>query len=144
MLCWLWVLNPRGGQGATGCDVSAAGLWCGGAAGWLAAGNIEDVELAAGCWLHGVFDGGVVRDVVSVHHVVVPVAASELEHGGLEAEFADPGAGLAFAGERDLALVVVPGADEVDGLDVGRGPEGELELNGGHDESNVFKKINGI
>jgi hypothetical protein len=36
-------------------------------------------------------------------------------------------------------LVVVPGADEVDGLDVGRGPEGELELNGGHDESNGSK-----
>lgn len=29
----------------------------------------------------------------------------------------------------------------MDGLDVGRGPEGELELNGGHDESNVDTKI---
>lgn len=28
----------------------------------------------------------------------------------------------------------------MDGLDVGRGPEGELELNGGHDESNVVTK----
>lgn len=37
----------------------------------------------------------------------------------------------------------------MDGLDVGRGPQGELELNGGHDESNVdtkklkFKKVVG-
>lgn len=102
------MLDARGGQGATGHDVGAAGLRGGGPAGGLAAGDIEDVELAAGGWLDGVFDGGVVRYVVPVHHVVVPVAASELEHGGLEAELADPGAGLAFAGEGDLALVVVP------------------------------------
>lgn len=27
MLCWLWVLDARGGQGAAGGDVAAAGLW---------------------------------------------------------------------------------------------------------------------
>ena len=52
----------------------------GAGAGGLAAGDIEDVELAAGGGLDGVLHGGVVRDVVAVHDVVVPVAASELQH----------------------------------------------------------------
>ena len=98
----------------------------------LATGNIEDVELAAGGGLDGVLDGGVVRDVVAIHDVVVPVATSELQHGGLEAELANPGTGLVLGGQGQLARVVVPGSDQMDGLDVGRGPEGELELNGGH------------
>lgn len=126
----LGVLDARGGQGAASSD--AAGSLGGGAG--LATGNIEDVELAAGGGLDGVLDGGVVGHVVAVHDVVVPVAASELEHGGLEAELSLPGAGLLVSGEGNLALVAVPRTDEVDGLDVGRGAERELELNGRHDE----------
>jgi len=57
----------------------------------LAGGNIEDVELAAGGWLDGVLLGWIVRDVVSVHHVVVPVALTLLEDGRLEAESSSPG-----------------------------------------------------
>lgn len=77
-------------------------------AGFLAtSGNIEDVQLAAGGWLNGVLNGGIMGDVVSIHDVleglvmvndherrgqahIVPVAAAELKHGGLEAELANP------------------------------------------------------
>jgi hypothetical protein len=64
---------------------------------------------------------------------VVPVPTTELQHRGLEAEFAHPGAGLGrVARQGDLARVVVPGAEQVHGLDVGRGAQVELELDGGH------------
>lgn len=133
----LGVLDLRGGQRAAGGDVgrgTAALAVSAGAAGvaGLSTGDIEDVELAARGGLDGVLDGGVVGNVVPVHDVVVPVAATKLQHGGLEAELADPGTGLVLSGERQLARVVVPRADQVDGLDVGRGAQVELELNGGH------------
>lgn len=70
---------------------------------------------------------------------VVPVAATKLQHRGLEAELANPRARLgAIARKGNLASVVVPGADKVHGLDVGRGAEVELELNGGHVDSNRY------
>ena len=66
---------------------------------------------------------------------VVPVAATQLQHGGLEAELANPCAWLAvIPGKRDLTGVVVPGADQVDGLDIGGGAKRELELNSRHVE----------
>jgi hypothetical protein len=47
----------------------------------------------------------------------------------LEAEGAFPGTGFGVAvvdrGERELALVVVPRAEEVDGFDIRGGSEGE-------------------
>jgi len=76
-----------------------------------------------------------VRDVVAVHHVVVPVALALLQDGGLESKGASPGSGLLgrrVAGEGKLALVTVPGTDEVDGLDIGGGAESEGELSSGH------------
>jgi hypothetical protein len=100
----------------------------------LATGNIEDVKLAAGGGLDGVLDGWIVRDVIAVHDIVIPVAATQLQHGSLEAELANPGTGLVFGRQGQLTRVVVPRADKVDGLDVGRGSQGELELNGGHFE----------
>jgi len=117
-------------------DVRAAAgaAWGSSAGAGLATGNIEDVELAAGGGFDGVLDCWVMGDVVPIHDVVVPVAGTELEHGGLEAELADPGTGLFLTGERQLTGIVVPGANQVDGLDIGRGPQGKLELNGGHYE----------
>jgi hypothetical protein len=53
----------------------------------------------------------------------------------LEAEGAFPGAGFGVAvfdhGERELALVVVPRAKEVDGFDIRGGSKGERKLDGG-------------
>ena len=79
--------------------------------------------------------------MVAVDDVVVPVAGAELEGvGALEAEGALPRTGLGVSvlelGERELVLVVVPGAEEVDGLDVGGGAQVEGELDGwaGHFE----------
>ena len=74
-------------------------------------------------------------DVIPVDDVVVPIAAPRLQHGALELERALPRAGLGrvlVLGERQLPGVVVPGAEEVDGLDGGGGAEGEAELDGGH------------
>lgn len=58
---------------------------------------------------------------------VVPVSASRLERLLGEAEGALPLAG-SLARERKLALVAVPCADEMGGLDFGAGGKGEGEL----------------
>lgn len=56
-----------------------------------------------------------------------------LESGALEAESALPATSLGcILGQRELALVAVPGTEEVDGLAVGGGAEGEVELDSCH------------
>jgi len=107
----------------------AGGLDGSGTSGW----DIEDVQFAAGGGLNGVLTGRVVRDVVAVKDVVVPVALALLEHGALEAEGTLPCASLGgILGERELTGVVVPRTDEVSGLAVGGGAEGEVELDRCH------------
>jgi hypothetical protein len=105
----------------------------GGGSGGLASWDVEDVELAASGGLGGELAGGVVGDVVTIDDIVVPVALTRLEGGRLEAESTLPATGLGgVLGERELTIVVVPGAEEMDGLAVGRGAESEVKLNGGH------------
>jgi len=75
-----------------------------------------------------------VGNVVAVDDVVVPVALAGLEGGVLEAKGALPGArlgGRLVLGKRELADVVVPGTEKVDGLDARRDAEGERQLDGG-------------
>jgi isopropylmalate/homocitrate/citramalate synthase len=73
------------------------------------------------------------RHVVSIDNVVVPVSLTGLEHGALETEGTLPGAGLGnIPGERELAIVVVPGTEKVDSLDISRSAEREIQLDGGH------------
>jgi hypothetical protein len=128
----LGVLDPGGRESTAHGDVGGAALaWAGRSGGRT--GDVEDVELAAGSGLDGEVGGGVVRNVVSIDDVVVPVSLTGLEHGALEAEVALPGTGLgSIPGERQLAVVVVPGPEEVDGLDIRRSAEREVELDGGH------------
>lgn len=98
-------------------------------------GDVEDVEGSASGGLNGGADGRVVGDVVTVDDVVVPVSLASLEGGGLEAEGTLPGAGLGgglVLGERELAGVVVPRAEKVDGLDTGRNAKRERELDSRH------------
>ena len=102
----------------------------------LATWHIEDVQFSARSRLRGELLGGVVADVVSVNDVIVPVAGTEFEClGALEAECAPPGSGFGVTvlehRQRELVLVVVPGAEEVDSLDVRRGTQGKGKLNGG-------------
>jgi len=95
--------------------------------------DVEDVEFATGGGLCGVVFGRVVRDVVAVDDVVVPVALALLEGAVLEFEAPEPAAGLlGVLRERELAGVVVPGAEEVYGFAVGACAEGEVELDCGH------------
>jgi hypothetical protein len=124
---WLWGLDLASGSGLWDLAGSAAG-----GLGLLGSWDIDDVELAAGGWLDGELDGGVVRDGVSVHLVVVPVALASLELLGGEAESALPGTLLGVLGEWELTLVAVPGADEVDGLDGRAGAESKAEGDGRH------------
>lgn len=129
-LGWLWVLDSAWAQGTTNWDINGVafvgvGVFSvvtalvslrrrlGAACLAIGTGNIEDVQLAAGSGLDDVFLGWVVRDVVAVHAVVVPVAATELEGvGALKAEGTFPRAWLGIAGldgrEWELVLVVVP------------------------------------
>jgi len=110
-----------------------SGRWGGGGGGRLGDGDVEHVELAAGGGLGGELAGGIVRDVVAVDDVVVPVPLALLQSGALEAESALPAARLGgVLGERELAIVVVPRAEEMDGLDVRGGAESEVELDSGH------------
>jgi len=106
-----------GGGGLAGRGLGGGGL-----------GDIKDVQGAAGGGLDGGLLRGVVGDVVTIDDVVVPVALAGLESGGLEAEGALPRAGLGgglVLGERELAGVVVPRAEEMDGLDAGGDTEVE-------------------
>lgn len=126
------------------------------------AGNIQDVELAASGGLDSVFRSWVMGDMVAVHDVlvrkskygihayyrqqrddvsvfcfctyVVPVSLSQLERIPLETESSLPRArfGGSILRERELPGVVIPRAEEMDGLDIGRGADGEAKLNGGH------------
>lgn len=67
-------------------------------------------------------------DVVAVDDVVVPVSLAGLEGGILESKGTFPrarlGGGLVL-GERELADVVVPRAEEMHGLDARRDAERE-------------------
>jgi hypothetical protein len=75
-----------------------------------------------------------VGNVVAVNDVVVPVALASLEGGVLEAKGALPRArlgGRLVLGKRELADVVVPGAEKVDGLDARGDAERERKLDGG-------------
>ena len=73
--------------------------------------------------------------MVPIDDVVVPVALAGLEGGGLEPECALPGlGGRLVLGKGELADVVVPRAEEMDGLDAGGDAEGEAELSGRHFE----------
>ena len=149
------MVDLGGRRSAAGHDISrgaARAVLGGGRARRLlrATGDVEDVELAACGGLDGVLDGGVVRHVVAVHDVlftliicayerwkgrayVVPVALSQLQHGGLEAELADPRARLGvIARQGNLARVVVPRAQQMDRLDIGRSAQRKLQLNGSH------------
>lgn len=98
-------------------------------------GNIEDVQLASGGWLNGKLSCGIMGDMVAVHDVVVPVARTGVKHGSLEAECSLPRAGLGLGGKGKLAGIVVPGAQKMDGLHIGGGAKGEVELDssGRHD-----------
>lgn len=76
-------------------------------------------------------------DVVPVNDVVVPVSLARLEGGVLEAKGALPGARLGrrlVLGEWELPDVVVPGAEEMDGLDAGGDAKGEGKLSSRHFE----------
>jgi hypothetical protein len=127
----LRVLDPGGGECTAHGDVSGVAL----AVGWggAPAGDIEDVELAAGGGLDSELSSGVMRDMVSIDDVVVPVSLTGLEHGALETEGTLPGTGFgSILGERELAVVVVPRTEEVDGLDISGSAEREIQLDGGH------------
>jgi len=113
----------------------------GGFGGLASVGDVEDVQLAAGGGLGDGLASWIVGDVVAVDDVIVPVSLALLEGLALEAEGAFPAAYFhRVLGKRELAIVVVPGAEQMDGLDVGRGTESEVKLNGGHYVVVLFDK----
>lgn len=64
--------------------------------------------------------------MVAIDDVVVPVSLSRLESGALEFEGTFPATRLGRSlvlGEGKLPGVVVPRAEEMDGLDAGRGAQ---------------------
>jgi hypothetical protein len=73
--------------------------------------------------------------VVAIDNVVVPVPLASLEDRAGEAEGALPrarlGRGLVL-GERELANIVVPGTEKMNGLDARGGADGERQLSSGH------------
>jgi hypothetical protein len=72
---------------------------------------------------------------------VVPVTGALLQSRTLEAESAQPATGLlGILGERKLACVVIPGAEQMHSLAVGRGAEREVELDNGHFERVIVSR----
>jgi hypothetical protein len=64
--------------------------------------------------------------MVSVDDVVIPISLTGLECGTLESECTLPRTGLGgslILGKRKLAGVVIPRAEEMDGLDAGGGAQ---------------------
>lgn len=101
--------------------------------GALGVGDIKDVQLAASRGLSDSLPRRIMGDVVAIDDVVIPVSLALLEGHALEAESTLPPASLGrVLGKRELAGVVVPGTEQVDGLAVGGGAEGEVELNSCH------------
>jgi len=82
----LWAADGSWGDGATLWD--SAGLTAGSTLVSSAGGgwDVQNVELAASGWLSGEFAGWVVADLVTVEHVVEPVALAWDEDGALVAE----------------------------------------------------------
>jgi len=82
-----------------------------------------------------------VRHMVAIDYIVVPVPLAGLQCRSLESEGALPAArlgGFLVLGQRKLAAVVVPRANQVDGLDARGSAKRERELNGRHDYIGVF------
>jgi hypothetical protein len=76
-----------------------------------------------------------VGDVVAVDDVVVPVSLASFQSRVLEAESSLPRTRLGRSlvlGERELADVVVPRAQKMDGLDARRDAERKRELDSRH------------
>lgn len=150
---WLWRLDLGDGKGAALGDVGgrfAAGLSSGGGRGVLggvglgrALGgrglggllgwNIEDVQNTAGGWLGGGGLGRVVGNVVTIDDIVIPVTLAGLEGGTLESEGTLPGTRLGgglVLGKRKLTSIVIPGAEEVGGLNTGGCAQRKGQLDG--------------
>lgn len=77
-------------QGSALDDVVGTPACLGSRVGALATGDIEDVEFTASGGLNSVLNSGIVRDMVTIHDIVVPVPTTQLQHRGLEAELANP------------------------------------------------------
>ena len=100
-----------------------------------AVGDVKNVQVSTGGRFRGGLLAGVVRSMVSINDVVVPIALAGLKGRVLELEGALPGTRLGrglVLGERELADVVVPGAEEMNCLDGGGNAEGKGELLGRH------------
>jgi len=68
-------------------------------------------------------------NMVTIHHVVIPVALALLKNGGLETKCASPRPGLGSRARKGkLSLIAIPRTYEMDRLDIGRGAEREAEL----------------
>jgi hypothetical protein len=77
-------------------------------------------------------------DVVAIDNVVIPVSLTMFERRALESESAFPAATLIWIlVEGKSAIVVVPRANQVNGLAVGRGSQRKVKLNGCHVEEDL-------
>jgi predicted RNase H-like nuclease len=60
-----------------------------------------------------------VRDVVAIHDIIVPVSLAGLKSSTLESERSLPSTlARRVLGERELAFVTIPGAEQMYGLDI--------------------------
>lgn len=136
-LHWLWRLDLGWGKSTTLGDIGrqAARLALrGGRSGrGLRAWDIENVEGAASGGLDSGLASWIVGNMVAIDDIVVPVSLALLQHGTLKSEGTLPCTGLGgILGKGELTIVVVPGAEKVDGLAVAGGSERKVKLDSGH------------
>lgn len=76
------MLDPGRGEPATDGNVLAGMPGMGGCLIHSnASGDIENIELALGCRLDSKFRGWIMRNMITVQHIVVPIALTGLHHG---------------------------------------------------------------
>lgn len=133
------MLNLARAERTSGGDLAAVSVGSGRFGGGGRAGhslstwNIKNIQFAASGRFSGKILGWIVGDMVAIDNVVVPISGSELQSvGSLEAKGAFPRSGLSVPhnGEWQLILVSIPGAKEMNSLDVRRRAKSERELNG--------------
>jgi len=105
-------------------------------------GNIEDVELAASGRLNGGVPGRIMGDMVAIDDIVVPISMARHKCRSLEPEGAFPTALLSRVfRKRKLALVIIPRAQQMNGLYVRGRAKSEIHLNRGrHRDMDIIMK----
>lgn len=122
----MWDVN--GGRPGVALGVTGRGGRLGVVRRW----DVKNIELTASRGLYGGIFGRIMGDMVAIDDIVVPISMAGHKGRSLELECSFPTSLLRTFGERELALVVVPRAKQVNCLYVRGRAKSEIHLNRRH------------